>query len=359
MNLRRIGVLLGKELVWGPKGFILILAVVAPIVLTLAVQLLVGSLFSGKPRLGVVDLGRSALTTRLEQDTGIVVRQYTTAAALQTAVGNGALDMGVVLAADFDARLSGATPASLTVYVSGESLLSDRALLGSALVAHLRALTGATSPVTVVAETVAAGSASWETRLLPFIVLMAVILGGVMVPATALVQEKQQRTITAVLGAGVSLDELFAAKGLLGYILSLGMGVVILLLNRAFGGQPALLVGLLALGAVLAAGLGVLLGAFVKDINTLFAAVKGLGILLYAPALVYLFPSLPQWIGRLFPTYYIVNPIMQVVQNGAGWSAVRSDALILTALNLVIIGVCGLVARRARANPALLPGVAG
>jgi len=40
----------------------------------------------------------------------------------------------------------------------------------------------------------------------------------------------------------------------------------------------------------------------VKDINTLFAIIKGLGIFLYAPAIVSLFPELPQWIAKVFPT---------------------------------------------------------
>jgi ABC-2 type transport system permease protein len=132
---------------------------------------------------------------------------------------------------------------------------------------------------------------------------------------------------------------------------------VILALNRVFGSQPLLLVGLLALGAVMAAVFGVLLGAFVKDINTLFATIKGLGIFLYAPAIIYLFPSLPEWAGRLFPTYYMIAPVVAVSQQGATWIDVQADVAVLVLLILALIALAAYVARRARTQPTLLPGV--
>lgn len=358
MSLRRIGVLLGKDLIWGPKNFVFIFAIVVPVVLSLVIQLLVGTYFSGKPTLGVTDAGQSAFVPAVAQVEGLVLRQYESAEALQTAVRSGVVDMGVVLPTGFDAQLGGETAVTLPVYVYGESLLRDRAFLGVLLAQQLRDLAGQDPPVTIISETLGDGaSLPWEARLLPFVVLMTIMIGGMMVPATSLVDEKQKRTITAVTTAATSLEELFTAKGIVGFSLSLFMGVFILLLNRSFGTQPLLLIGLLALGALMAATFGVLLGAFVKDINTLFATIKGTGILLYAPAIVYLFPTIPQWIGRIFPTYYIIAPIVAVTQEGATWADIRLDVGILVLLNLVLIGIVTYVARRARVYPTMLPGV--
>ena len=55
MSLKRIGVLLGKEFLQRPKNFILVWAVVAPVVISFVVSLGFGSLFSEKPKLGVMD----------------------------------------------------------------------------------------------------------------------------------------------------------------------------------------------------------------------------------------------------------------------------------------------------------------
>lgn len=358
MSLRRIFVLLGKELVWGPRNFLFIFAIIMPLVITLLINLLVGNFFSGKPRLGIADAGQSALVTQAQGMAGIALQEYEDADALKDAVQNGAVDVGMILPADFDEELRGGAAASLTVYVYGESLLKDRAILATAIADLLRDLIGQESPVTIVTETLGEGeNIPWEDRLMPFVVLMTVMIGGMMVPATSLVEEKQKRTITAITTTSASLGELFVAKGILGALLSVGMGVVILVLNGAFGTRPLLLVGLLFLGAMMASIFGVLLGAFIKDINTLFATIKGLGILLYAPALIYLFPSIPQWIGRIFPTYYIIGPIMEVTQNGATWADIQLEVGILIVLVLLMAGLVAWVARQARTRPTMLPGI--
>lgn len=358
MSLRRIVILLAKELIWGPRSFLFILAVVVPLVLTLLINLLVGTYFSGKPRLGVADVGGSVVVGQAREVEGIVLQEYGDAAALQDAVTRGAVDMGVILPAGFDAQVQAGVELTLTVYIYGESLLKNRAILGVTLANLLRDLTGQPSPVTIVSQTIGEGeNIPWEQRLMPFVVLMSIILGGSMVPATSLVQEKQARTITAITTTTTSLGELFAAKGVLGVLVSLTMGVAILSLNGAFGAYPFLLTGLLFLGAVMAAAFGVLLGALVKDINTLFATVKAIGLLLYAPALIYLFPSIPAWIGRLFPTYYLIAPIVAVTQQGATWSDIRLDVGLLILLILLLLGLVAFITRQARSRPNMLPGV--
>ncbi|MCB8942331.1 MAG: ABC transporter permease [Ardenticatenaceae bacterium] len=353
MNIRRVFVLLGKELVWGPRNFMFIFALVVPVVLSLVLSLLFGTIFSGKPRLGIADAGDSRLVTIAQGLDGLRVMVYETADSLQEAVTAGAVDVGMALPAGFDASLQGGETTQLLVYVWGESLLRDRAVLASTIAFLLREIVGEEPPVAIVTTTLGEGeSIAWEERLLPFVVLITVLVGGVMVPSTSLVEEKQKRTLTALTVTPTGLTDVFVAKGLLGVLLSGVMGVLILIMNSAFGTQPVLLVVLLLLGATMASAFGVLLGVYVKDVNTLFATIKGLGILLYAPAILYLFPSVPQWIGRLFPTYYIVSPIMEISQNNAGWSDIAPDVGILVLLILILFGLVGVSARRSRLQPA-------
>jgi ABC-2 type transport system permease protein len=200
-----------------------------------------------------------------------------------------------------------------------------------------------------IATTVLGDGASvpWEKRLLPLIVLLAIILGGSVVPAALLVEEKQKRTLRALTTTAASLGEVFAAKGLLGVIVSMIMAVITLLLNRAWGPEPLLLLLSLGLGAVMAACIGILLGAFIKDMNMFMTVVKASGILLYAPALVYMFPGIPQWIGRIFPTYYIIQPALEITQQGGAWADVAPELAVLAALDLALIAVIMGVAHRA------------
>jgi ABC-2 type transport system permease protein len=68
--------------------------------------------------------------------------------------------------------------------------------------------------------------------------------------------------------------------------------------------------------------------------------------LLYAPAIVYLFPEVPAWISRVFPTYYMIGPIVEVSLNNAGWGEIYPDVIILCILIAVLIAVTALILRR-------------
>lgn len=349
MSLRRIGILLGREVVRGSKNFIFIFAIVVPIVISLIVSLVFGSLFSEKPKLGIADEGSSQIVRLANEVDSLAVREYLSADELKKAVEAGAVDVGVVLPAGFDNSVTRGEKADLFAYIWGESLLKNRAILGTTIAFLIREVAGQEPPVEIVPETLGnVQTIPWQDRLLPFVVLLAIIIGGSMVPATSLVDEKQKRTLTALTITPTSLGEVFMAKGLMGAILSLVMGVLMLVINQAFGAQPLLLILVLALGATMAAIFGVLLGAFVKDINTLFATIKGMGIVLYAPALVYLIPEIPQWIAKLFPTYYMIGPIVTITQDGGSWPDIAADVFILIGLIAVMLGITAYVVRRAR-----------
>jgi ABC-2 type transport system permease protein len=195
-------------------------------------------------------------------------------------------------------------------------------------------------------------SIPWKDRLLPFIVLMAVLFGGTMVPATSLVDEKQKLTLKALVITPATLGDVFLTKALIGVALSTLIGVLVLVLNQAFGSQPLMLVMVLALGATLAAGFGVFLGAVVKNITSLFATIKAVGILLYAPAIIYMFPQVPQWIGRVFPTYYVVGPVFKITQQNGGWSDIAADIFVLIGLAVTMACIVGVIVRKARTREA-------
>jgi len=352
MSARRILALMGREYAHGSRELMFIMAVVIPLLFSLVIALLVGTLAAGLPRLGVLDLGaaageRSALPARLAARESIEFCSYADEQALRGDVQRGALDMGLVLASGADATLLQGQETAMQVLVWGESLLKHRTALSALVAGEVMDLVGLESPVRI--ETVLLGNEPplpWGTRLFPMLVMSAILLGGTMVPAAALVQEKQARTLRALTTTPMTFAEVLVAKGAVGASLSLIMGVIILIGNGALGSQPGLTLGLIALGSLLSAELGLILGVLVGDISTLFTVIKGLGILLYAPALVYLFPSIPAWIGRLFPTYYMLAPILDTSLHGAGWGDIAGDVAILAAVTVLAGVVVALLARR-------------
>jgi ABC-2 type transport system permease protein len=354
MNPRHILILLGKEIRQGKTNFFFTYALLMPIILSLLVALVFGDLFSETPRLGVYDAGQSAITARLLATEHLEVIAYTNEAALREAVQRGGVMAGVIFPTGFDAALAVGQQPTLTTLYWSESLAKDIAIINSTLDQLTMAATNAPSLIRLnVVQLGEASNISWTERLLPMIVLMAIILGGVLVPAASLVDEKQKRTLSALTITPASLLDVYAAKALLGVGISTLMGLVVLIINNAFGGQPALLVMVLALGAVAASVFGVLLGSFVKDINVLLAVIKAGGLVLFAPALVQLVPDIPQWIAQVFPTYYILNPVLAVSQRNAGLGDIGGELAVLLALIGAMILILVLIFERQQKRLAL------
>lgn len=347
MSIRRVAILLGKDFKYGSKGFVFIMAIVAPILISLVLNLVFGTFFSQTAKLGINDQGDSLLVNIVSASDSVQTRTYASADDLMRAVEAGAVDMGVSLPENFDEDALSGNSIVLPAYLWGESLAKNRGILLASINSAVRQLAGQEVPVHIETTTLGdAQSVPWSDRLLPLVLLYAVTMGGIMLPASLMVDEKQKHTLTALAITPTTLGDILAAKGLMGVILALVMSIVILLMNQAFGVQTGLLMIVLGLGAVLAALFGLVLGALVKEINTLFATIKGIGILLYAPVFVYMFPQIPQWIGKIFPTYYIVQPVVEISQQGGAWSDIVFEVSILAGLIVLMLVLTPLAARR-------------
>jgi len=330
MSVKRTGILLGKELTQGYKSFFFGWAILGPIAISLVFSLLIGTIFSEQPKLGVYDEGSSQMIVLLEEAESVNIKHFVSGGELKQATENGSVDMGILLPAGFDNSIIGGQAVDISAYIWGESLAKSRLVIPAAIADATRQVAGQEVPVNI--ESLTLGDEEtipWSDRILPFIVLIAIVMGGMIVPASSLIEEKQKKTLYAVIVSPASITDVFVSKGIMGVILSMVMGIIILLMNQVFGANPLLLLVIMLLGAILASMVGLLMGTFLKDLNSLTAFFKMIGILLYAPALVSLFPGIPQWIAKIFPTYYLIDPLMAVSQRGEGWSDIALNVFVL------------------------------
>jgi ABC-2 type transport system permease protein len=345
VNPTIVRTLLLKDLRLGPRSPLVLWSLILPLFLTVMVRGVFGSLFDTQPRLGIADLGSSTLTAEAQRLDGLDVSLLPDERALRAAVADNAVDAGIILPDGFDDAVRSGDRPRLEFLVAGESLASNRILVAVATLDLVRGVAGQEPPAQVEVVTLGEAGLSIDARMVPLLVIMAVSIGGVMAAAAGLVQEKERGTITALLVTPVSAIDILVAKGLLGVILATLTGLVTLALNGGFGGSPAVLVLAVLVGAVMMAEVGLLLGSWARNQNALFTAWKGGAIFLLFPVFFYLWPGLPQWIPRLSPTYYFLQPIFELAVEGGTAGGVWLELVVAIAICAALIVPVRLAAR--------------
>lgn len=350
MSLGRVLVLLRKDIRLGPRSPVLLWVLLLPLLITLLLQVAFGSLFDPNPRLGIVDEGASAVSAAAQNVEGIEVVLLDAVETLQQQVEADDLDAGLVLAEGFDAALQAGERPTLEFYVGGSSLASTRIILAVTTLDLVRRAEGRTPPVSV--EVVALGEEPlpMTVRLVPFIAGYALVVAAVFLPAFMLADEREKRTLSALAVTPVRLEEVVAAKGILGFGLAVAMTVVTLWINRALTARPLPLLVVLVVAGLMLVQLGLLYGTVSKNITGVFTLIKGTGFLLLGPTVFYLFPNWPQWIAKLFPTYWVINPVYEVTINRAGLGTVWVELVIGLGMAVLLAGAVAATTRRLRAQ---------
>lgn len=343
---------LRKDLALGPRSPFFLYAIILPFVMTLVLQSAFGSLFSPEPRLGIVDEGSSAITSSIEGMEGIDLTLLKDSADLKAQVEANDLDAGLILPSGFDAAVKAGDKPDLQFFIGGESLASNRIILSVTAIDLVRELEGGSAPVAVDIVNFGEAGLPISVRLVPIIVFYALVMAGIFVPGSSLVEEKENGTLMAMLVTPVSSADVLAAKWILGTVFAAVMAVVTLALNQAFGANWLDVAVVVLVAGALSAMIGVTIGVFAKDSTVLFATVKGLGIFLFAPTIFYIYPDWPQWIAKIFPLYWIIEPIWQVSIMGEPISAVWFELMIAVGITVALVPAVVWLARKMQAQMA-------
>jgi ABC-2 type transport system permease protein len=346
VDLTRTRTLLAKDLRLGPRSPLVLWALIIPVALTLLIRGVFGGLFDAEPRLGIVDQGDSALVAAAEAVDGIAVTVLDDTAALRDQVERNDLDAGLVLQAGFDDAVRAGERPDLDLVIGGQSLASTRIVVAVTVLDLVRDLEGRDAPVAVEIATVGEEGLPFELTMVPLFVVMAIALAGVMIPAAGLIEEKQAGTLAALLVTPARASEVLGAKGLLGAILAITSGTITLAINGVLGAAPLVMLTAVVLGAVMMSQIGLLLGVWARDMNTMFAAWKGGGLLLFYPVIFFIWPDLPTWPARFGPTFYFLEPVHRASVDGAGFAEVWLELAVAAAICLALAPAVAAVGRR-------------
>jgi ABC-2 type transport system permease protein len=357
MSFKRILSIMKKSM--NPKNPYIIFALAGPFIYAALFQFIFG-LWSTQPKLVVYEGGSKAIIRELESTEAVALIKSDSPQDVSKTVEDKKADVGAVIAAEADQKLHKGQRASIDVYIGGDSLARSRAIALAALTEAIRGVSPGAPQIEF--EQVKLGdekALSFMEMLLPFFIIIIILLGSYLLPASFFVAEKEKRTLAALLVTPATLAEVLIAFGAVGIIISLVMGMILLLLTVGLS-QPLLLLLIFALGSMLGAEWGLTLGLLSKDQASLVAYIKGLNIFILAPALFIIFPSWPQWIAKIFPTYYIANPIFRISIYGESWGELGWQVLALAGfVVLFLLPILASTLRWARSGKTRLLALSG
>jgi len=231
-----------KDLRLGPRSPVFLYSIALPIVMTLLIAGVFGSLFEPAPRLAVADLGDSQVASTALELQGVEVTVVSDADVLLSRVEAHDFDAGLILPAGFDAAVATGEDPGALLYMSGSSLAGTRLVLVAVVADLIDGVSGAVPAVDVVVTRI--GDEDFVPigdRLVPMMVFYAAMVAGLFLPAASLLEERESGTIDALLVSPVRMGDVLVAKGAVATGLATTMAMVTLGLNGAFGGRPFLL----------------------------------------------------------------------------------------------------------------------
>lgn len=261
------------------------------------------------------------------------------------------LDIGIAFPKDFIGDIA-ADKKGVTVTVYSDANVPEE--IQGAMTSFVREaayqLAGKQLPVTMTDEagivlgTDRAGDqVSLKDKLRPMLIFM-VLLMETFSMASLVSTEVLQRTVTAVLVTPARTSDFLIAKTIFGTLMSLGQGLLVLLLVGGMTGENwSLVLAVLLMGSMMFTGVALFVGSSGKDfMGQLFYSML-FTIPLLIPSFSVMFPGTAAAWVRVIPTYPIINTLVGAFNYGMTWSD-AAGSLVYAAVWLVLLFGAGLFA---------------
>ncbi len=178
-------------------------------------------------------------------------------------------------------------------------------------------------------KVVSVNNSKLSTSFLPIWITITMTMIGILIISGNLAEEKDNRTLAALLVTPMDEANIIVGKGLFGFLLSLITVIIMCILN---GFLPAsflnfiVLIYLITVASICFTSIGLIIGVFADSQSS----ARALGTVIYFPllfpALIYNLSEFTRKLAGFFPTYYLYKGLDKLMYNSyPGW-----EILILT-----------------------------
>jgi ABC-2 type transport system permease protein len=353
MNVRSVMAIAWKDLLDGLKNFRLLAVIVMPIIFSLFYAFV----FRDTPNevtLVVHDPGGSALVGALRGD-NVKVVQITDATALEAEMETQKAAVGLALPPDFDERLAADERPLLTMLVNPSQAMASTARLLVLEAVDQQAQRAGHAPPVEVAERPLQTPAQERANatfgfmrglgLQQFFLILWTILSlsmtGLYTVPTFLVEEKERKTLSAILIAPASYTDVIAGKALVGIVYAMGGVLILFALNQGFTGMVGLSLLIALLSSLVLTLVGLTLGGLFNNTGSLnsWASLAFLPFLLPVMVVGTTGSSPLLTLMQVIPTYHTARGLGMALSGTATLAEVGVNLLALVLSAAVAFGL--------------------
>jgi ABC-2 type transport system permease protein len=359
MNPRIIWAIFCRDMLDAIKNTYILFALIMPVGMSLLFSVMLPAKQYADPVLHVVayDQGQSQVMQKLGATPGVDLKTADSIDQVKDQVTQGS-SVGMILPQDFDGALAAGRYPEILLYYNSDKTVGTQATLGGVLEDILREIAGQELPAKLVSTDVLgpdSGSGIQNFNVTNYMLIlflaMGLVMTGVFVVPTILVEEKEKQTLQAILVSPASYADLVAGKALVGMVYALLSAFILLAMNGGFSGMAAVTVSAVVLGASFLVLTGLLLGAIFKttaQVN-MWSSIVMLALLF--PAMFALMPKPPEPIPaimHLIPTNHVASAISAGLDGSATLAGAGVDLLILAVCSAAVFFAVIWILRRER-----------
>ncbi|MBN1137270.1 MAG: ABC transporter permease [Anaerolineae bacterium] len=355
MNWRIVAAIARKDIVDAIKNLYVLFSLVLPV----GILLLFGVMFPDASEVGtmtiaVYDQGDSRLVNSLRGTDGVQVIEVRSEEELLAQARKQAV-IGLVLPAGFDSAVQAGEQPELSAYLNARRGGGERAAAQRLVERQLWALVDQIEPARVTwwaAGSSAGDGTEIEFQLDRYLLVVLLVMGlsmtGAFVVPMLLVEEKEKRTLEALLISPARPLEVVLGKALTGLFYSLLLSGLILLLARGWTGDWPVTLVVVVLGALFAVAVGLLMGGLFRTTNQVNTWSTIVVLAIMAPSWTTMIDSPPamETALRLVPTYYLGHALQLSLAGQATVGSVWLDLAVLAGATALLVAAVVWTLRR-------------
>lgn len=353
MNIRTIATLMGKEYSHLARDRMFVLISILGLVLFLTIYFIIPLDVGDETVLAVYSETDATPLYETLEEYDISYDTFSSAAALQTAVQKGRYPAGLIITADTWQKMHSGSPIDLPLLIAPaipEEYVDILTIyLGMYFNSIAYSLQG--DPLLIEAEDLTLGrdlllnELPLKKLIIPLLVVM-ILITEMLALGYSLINEKENRTIKAVLVAPVRVGELLAAKVITGVSIIFLETLIILAATGSLATGATVILLTVLTGAFMLTGVAFLIASLARDVMSLISWGTLVMIILILPTLGVIFPGMYATWMQVIPTFMLAESLNQLINLGGGWSAVAGQLGIFSLLCLLFLGAGLLILRR-------------